>query len=127
MIRRGSLRRGDIIFVDVESGRGSEQGGRRPAVVIQNDIGNKFSPTVIVAFLTSQQTKAKMPTHVYIDKRTDMILLPGKNLDSNISIVLCEQLRTLDTECRVTDIIGRLPEKSMKKVDHALLVSVGLA
>lgn len=110
--------RGDVYYAELSGTKGSEQGGVRPVVVIQNDIGNKFSPTIIVAALTSQLKKCKLPTHVDVSK--DVEGLP-KN-----SIVLLEQLRTID-KCRLKEKIYHMSPEEMEKVEHALLVSVGLA
>lgn len=96
---------------------GSEQGGVRPVLIIQNDIGNRFSPTVIVAAITAQIQKAKLPTHVEIkaDKH-------GLERDS---VILLEQIRTLDKQ-RLTDRITKLDDEMMRKVDRALEISLGL-
>ncbi len=96
---------------------GSEQGGTRPVLVIQNDIGNRFSPTVIIAAITAQIQKAKLPTHVEIDAKKY-----GFERDS---VILLEQLRTID-KSRLTDKITQLDEALMEKVDEALEISVGL-
>lgn len=96
---------------------GSEQGGVRPVLVIQNDIGNRFSPTVIIAAITAQIQKAKLPTHVEIDSKTH-----GFDRDS---VILLEQIRTIDKQ-RLTDKITHLDEETMRKVDEALEISVGL-
>lgn len=96
---------------------GSEQGGVRPVLVIQNDIGNRFSPTVIVAAITAQIQKAKLPTHVEMDAEKH-----GFDRDS---VVLLEQIRTIDKQ-RLTDKITHLDDETMRKVDDALLISVGL-
>jgi mRNA interferase MazF len=96
---------------------GSEQGGVRPVIIIQNDIGNKYSPTVIVAAITSQINKAKLPTHVEISS-----IEYGLNKDS---VVLLEQIRTLDKK-RLKEKIGHMKDDDMALVDEALLVSVGL-
>lgn len=96
---------------------GSEQGGVRPVLVIQNDIGNRFSPTVIVAAITAQIQKAKLPTHVEIDAENH-----GFDRDS---VILLEQIRTIDKQ-RLTDKITHLDEETMQKVDEALQISVGL-
>ncbi len=96
---------------------GSEQGGVRPVLVIQNDIGNRFSPTVIVAAITAQIQKAKLPTHVEIDAKTH-----GFDRDS---VVLLEQIRTIDKQ-RLTDRVTRLGEETMKRVDESLQISLSL-
>lgn len=96
---------------------GSEQGGIRPVLIIQNDIGNRFSPTVIVAAITAQIQKAKLPTHVEIEAEAH-----GFDRDS---VILLEQIRTIDKQ-RLTDKITHLDEETMRKVDEALQISVGL-
>ncbi|RNB59489.1 type II toxin-antitoxin system PemK/MazF family toxin [Brevibacillus gelatini] len=109
--------RGEIYLADLSPVIGSEQGGVRPVLVIQNDIGNRFSPTVIVAAITSQISKAKLPTHVELDAKTF-----GLERDS---VVLSEQIRTID-KLRLTDKVSRLDEKTMQKVNEALKISFGL-
>lgn len=96
---------------------GSEQGGVRPVLVIQNDIGNRFSPTVIVAAITAQIQKAKLPTHVEIDAAEG-----GFDRDS---VILMEQIRTIDKQ-RLTDKITHLDDEMMRRVDDALQISLGL-
>ncbi|MBE3555584.1 MAG: type II toxin-antitoxin system PemK/MazF family toxin [Firmicutes bacterium] len=112
------VHRGDIFFADLSPVVGSEQGGMRPVLVIQNDIGNRYSPTVIVAAITARIQKAhRMPTHVE---------LPAKEvgLDRD-SVVLLEQIRTIDKQ-RLTDKIARLDDRKMEQVNIALEVSLGL-
>ncbi|ERI94340.1 toxin-antitoxin system, toxin component, MazF family [Clostridiales bacterium oral taxon 876 str. F0540] len=111
------MKRGDIFYADLSPVVGSEQGGIRPVIIIQNDVGNKYSPTVIVAAITSQINKAKLPTHVEISSEEY-----GLNKDS---VVLLEQIRTLDKK-RLKEKIGHMTEGDMKKVDEALSISVGL-
>jgi Growth inhibitor len=111
------VKRGDIFYADLSPVVGSEQGGIRPVIIIQNDIGNKYSPTVIVAAITSQINKAKLPTHVEISSEDY-----GLNKDS---VVLLEQIRTLDKR-RLKEKIGHMTDIDMRKVDDALLISVGL-
>lgn len=106
-----------MFFADLSPVVGSEQGGVRPVLVIQNDIGNRFSPTVIVAAITAQIQKAKLPTHVEMDAEKH-----GFDRDS---VVLLEQIRTIDKQ-RLTDKITHLDDETMRKVDDALLISVGL-
>lgn len=96
---------------------GSEQGGVRPVLILQNNIGNRFSPTVIVAAITAQIQKAKLPTHVEIDAKK-------YGFERN-SVILLEQIRTLDKQ-RLTDKITQLDDEMMKKIDHALQISLGL-
>lgn len=106
-----------MFFADLSPVVGSEQGGVRPVLIIQNDIGNRFSPTVIVAAITAQIQKAKLPTHVEMDAEKH-----GFDRDS---VVLLEQIRTIDKQ-RLTDKITHLDDDTMRKVDDALLISVGL-
>ena len=112
-----AISRGEVYFADLSPVVGSEQGGVRPVLIIQNDIGNRFSPTVIVAAITAQIQKAKLPTHVEI--RAEKY-----GLERN-SVILLEQIRTLDKQ-RLTDKITKLDKKMMKKINHALGVSLGL-
>ena len=112
-----TVHRGDIYYADLSPVIGSEQGGVRPVIVIQNDVGNKYSPTVIVAAITSQINKAKLPTHVEI-KAGDH----GLNKDS---VILLEQLRTVDKR-RLKERIGRMEAEAMKKVNEALVISLGI-
>jgi mRNA interferase MazF len=111
------VKRGDVFFADLSPVVGSEQGGIRPVLIIQNDIGNRFSPTVIVAAITAQIQKAKLPTHVEIDAEAH-----GFDRDS---VILLEQIRTIDKQ-RLTDKITHLDEETMRKVDDSLQISVGL-
>lgn len=112
-----NVKRGDVFFAELSPVVGSEQGGTRPVLVIQNDIGNRFSPTVIIAAITAQIQKAKLPTHVEINAKKY-----GFERDS---VILLEQLRTID-KSRLTDKITHLDEALMVKVDEALEISVGL-
>lgn len=111
------VKRGDVFYADLSPVLGSEQGGVRPVVIIQNNTGNKYSPTVIIAAITSQTGKSNMPTHVKIDDG-------NINLPKN-SVVLLEQVRTIDKR-RLRDKVGKLNCRIMKKVDKALLVSVAI-
>ena len=111
------VKRGDVYFADLSPVVGSEQGGVRPVLIIQNDIGNRFSPTVIVAAITAQIQKAKLPTHVEIDAKNY-----GFDRDS---VILLEQLRTIDKQ-RLTDKITHLDDEMMEKVNEALQISLGL-
>lgn len=111
------VKRGDIFYADLSPVVGSEQGGIRPVIIIQNDIGNRYSPTVIVAAITSQINKAKLPTHVEISSEEY-----GLNKDS---VVLLEQVRTLDKR-RLKEKIGRMTDEDMEKVDIALRISLDL-
>ncbi len=110
------VKRGDIFYADLSPVVGSEQGGVRPVLVVQNDIGNKYSPTVIIAAITSQMNKVKLPTHVEISAEFGL----PKN-----SVVLLEQIRTIDKK-RLREKVGFTDEFFMKKVDEALLKSVGV-
>lgn len=112
-----AVKRGDVFFADLSPVVGSEQGGVRPVLIIQNDIGNRFSPTVIVAAITAQIEKAKLPTHIEIDANKY-----GFDRDS---VILLEQLRTIDKQ-RLTDKITHLDRAMMYKVDEALRISLGL-
>ena len=112
-----TVKRGDIFYADLSPVVGSEQGGIRPVLIIQNDIGNKFSPTVIAAAITSQINKAKLPTHIEISAEKY-----GLQKDS---VILLEQIRTLDKR-RLKDKMGRLSNEAMKCVNDALFISFGL-
>jgi mRNA interferase MazF len=111
------IKRGDIFYADLSPVIGSEQGGIRPVLIVQNDIGNKYSPTVIAAAITSQINKAKLPTHIELDAKEY-----GLQKDS---VVLLEQIRTIDKR-RLREKIGRLDDELMKKVNEALSISFGL-
>ena len=112
-----NIKRGDIYYADLSPVVGSEQGGIRPVLIIQNDVGNRFSPTVIAAAITSRDSKAKLPTHIrlYADNS-------GLSKDS---VVLLEQIRTLDKR-RLKEKMGTLNSYDMYKVDEALSISFGL-
>ena len=112
------VKKGDLFFADLSPVVGSEQGGVRPVLVVQNDVGNKYSPTIIVAAVTSQTGKAKLPTHVEL-KATQ----GGHNKNS---VVLLEQLRTIDKQ-RLKERIGSLSDSQLPVVDEALGVSLGIA
>lgn len=111
------VKRGDVYFADLSPVVGSEQGGIRPVLIIQNDIGNRFSPTVVVAAITAQIQKAKLPTHVEIDAKT-------YGFERN-SVILLEQIRTIDKQ-RLTDKITGLDDELMHKVNEAIQISLGL-
>lgn len=113
-----SVRRGDIYYANLSPVVGSEQGGLRPVLVIQNDIGNKYSPTVIVAAITSQIDKAKLPTHVE--------LMAGKDSLERDSVILLEQIRTIDKR-RLKQKITHLDKEAMMRVDKGMRVSLGLS
>ena len=111
------IRRGDIFYADLRPVIGSEQGGIRPVLVIQNDIGNKHSPTVICAAITSKMNKAKLPTHVEISSKDYGIVRD--------SVILLEQIKTIDKQ-RLKDYVCRADQKLMNKVDEALHISLML-
>lgn len=111
------IRRGDIYYADLRPVVGSEQGGIRPVLIIQNDVGNRHSPTVICAAITSKMNKAKLPTHVELDSgRYDLV---------KDSVVLLEQLRTID-KVRLKDKVCHLDTEILRKVDKALEISLEL-
>jgi mRNA interferase MazF len=114
--KMGVIHRGEIYYADLNPASGSEQGGTRPVLVLQNDIGNRHSPTVIVAAITSQKGKHEIPTHV------DIGAVSGLHRDS---MVLLEQIRTLDKH-RLKGCVGALGFQEMKQVDKALKISFGL-
>lgn len=111
------MKRGDVFYADLRPVIGSEQGGIRPVLIIQNDIGNKHSPTVICAAITSKMNKAKLPTHIELSCRE-------YDMDKD-SVILLEQLRTIDKK-RLKDRICHLDGEIMKKVNKALLISLEL-
>ena len=109
--------RGDLYYADLGHGIGSEQKGTRPVVIIQNNVGNKHSPTVIIAAVTSKaNVKAKLPTHYYLDAGNGLV---------QPSLVLLEQIRTVDKR-RLSGYIGRLDEEHIRGINHALAISIGL-
>lgn len=111
------IKRGEMYYANLSPVIGSEQGGLRPVLVVQNDIGNKYSPTIIVAAITSSLTKAKLPTHIEISCHT----YTGLSKDS---VILLEQLRTID-KMRLKQKIGTIDEQTMLKIDKAMLLSLG--
>ncbi|MGK4040901.1 type II toxin-antitoxin system PemK/MazF family toxin [Heyndrickxia oleronia] len=112
-----SVKRGDVYFADLSPVVGSEQGGLRPVLIVQNDLGNRFSPTTIVIAITGQISKAKLPTHIEISAKE-------YNLAKD-SVILAEQIRTIDKR-RLTDKITSLDEEMMKRVDEAVKISLGI-
>ena len=113
-----TIRRGDVYYADLRPVVGSEQGGIRPVLIIQNDVGNRHSPTVICAAITSKMNKAKLPTHVELDtRRCNMV---------KDSVILLEQLRTID-KMRLKEKICHIDEDIQEKVDRALRISLELA
>ncbi|MBQ3017765.1 MAG: type II toxin-antitoxin system PemK/MazF family toxin [Clostridia bacterium] len=113
-----NIKRGDIFYADLSPVVGSEQGGLRPVLIVQNDVGNKYSPTVIAAAITSKMTKARLPTHIGVLAKD-----VGLNKDS---VILLEQIRTLD-KTRLKEKMGHLDEVTMNEVNSAITVSFGLA
>ena len=112
-----SIKRGDIYYADLSPVVGSEQGGVRPVLIVQNNVGNRFSPTVIAAAITSRQSKAKLPTHIP--------LYSGASGLSKDSVVLLEQVRTIDKR-RLREKMGTVDEQSMSAIDNAISISFGL-
>lgn len=112
-----NIKRGEIYYADLSPVVGSEQGGIRPVLIVQNDVGNKYSPTVIAAAITSQQYKTNLPTHIKVEA-----VASGLQKDS---IVLLEQMRTID-KTRLREKMGALDSSSMNMVDKAISVSLGL-
>ena len=113
-----NIRRGDIFYADLSPVIGSEQGGLRPVLIVQNDVGNKYSPTVIAAAITSRMTKSKLPTH--IDVFGEKVGL------SKDSVILLEQIRTIDKK-RLKEKMGHLDDEVMHEVNEAIVVSFGLS
>ena len=111
------VKRGDIFYADLSPVVGSEQGGMRPLLIVQNDTGNKHSPTVIAAAITSQTGKARLPTHIELNAQS-----VGLSRDS---VILLEQIRTID-KSRLRERMGKLDDTTMTKVDNAIAVSFGL-
>ncbi len=113
-----NIRRGDIYYADLSPVIGSEQGGVRPVLVVQNDVGNKHSPTIITAAITSQKNKANLPTHIKLDSQVS-----GLSKDST---VLLEQVRTID-KTRLGEKMGSLDGRDMNKVNKAIGISFGIS
>lgn len=112
-----NIKRGEIYYADLSPVVGSEQGGMRPVLIVQNDVGNRYSPTVIAAAITSQREKSKLPTHIELESRSCGL--------SKDSIVLLEQIRTIDKK-RLKERMGRIDDNSMGMIDRALTISFGL-
>ena len=115
-VKKYMIKRGDIYYADLSPVVGSEQGGLRPVLIVQNDIGNKFSPTVIAAAITSQPNKSKLPTHIQLDGNCGL---------SKESVILLEQMRTLD-KTRLKEKMGHINDTTMSLVNRAISVSLGL-
>ena len=112
-----NIKRGDIFYADLSPVVGSEQGGIRPVLIVQNNVGNKFSPTVIAAAITSQINKARLPTHIELSAQSF-----GLTKDS---VILLEQIRTIDKR-RLKEKMGHLDDESMSEINNAIAVSFGL-
>lgn len=112
-----TVKRGEIYYADLSPVVGSEQGGVRPVLIIQNDVGNRFSPTVIAAAITSQKDKTQLPTHIQLNSRDCGL--------ARDSVVLLEQVRTIDKR-RLKERMGKVEDPYMDQVDHALSISFGL-
>ncbi len=112
-----NIKRGDIYYADLSPVVGSEQGGVRPVLIVQNDVGNRYSPTVIAAAITSRRSKTNLPTHIPIEAN-------GCGLSKD-SVVLLEQVRTLDKR-RLKEKMGSVDRRAMQEINHALSVSFGL-
>lgn len=115
-MRRKAIRRGALFYADLDPVIGSEQGGTRPILILQNDVGNYFSPTVVAAAITSRRDKTNLPTHILLDN------VPGL---APKSLLLLEQIRTVDRR-RLRGYIGQIGKEKMKEIDTALAISVGL-
>lgn len=110
------IKRGQIYYADLSGIKGSEQGGLRPVLIIQNDTGNKYSPTTIIAIITSRKTKAKLPTHIWLSVTCGLAVN---------SMVELEQLRTID-KSRLTRYVGSIQEGEQRLVDEAIKISLGV-
>lgn len=119
-----TIKRGDIFYADLSPVVGSEQGGLRPVLIVQNDIGNRYSPTVIAAAITSKLGKNKLPTHIDV-LRSETVDVDALGLAKD-SVILLEQIRTLDKR-RLKEKMGHLDEKLMRRVDDAITISFGLS
>ena len=117
-VEKMNIRRGDIYYADLSPVIGSEQGGLRPVLIVQNDVGNRYSPTVIAAAITSKMSKTKLPTHIDV---------PGEDAGlAKDSIILLEQIRTIDKK-RLKEKMGHLDDATMNSVNNAIEVSFGLS
>lgn len=113
-----NIKRGDIYYADLSPVVGSEQGGVRPVLIVQNNVGNRFSPTVIAAAITSQQSKAKLPTHIPLYANSSGLVKD--------SVVLLEQVRTIDKR-RLREKMGTVDENAMNEINNAISISFGLS
>lgn len=116
-VKQLNIKRGDIYYADLSPVVGSEQGGVRPVVIVQNDMGNKHSPTVIAAAITSKTSKTKLPTHIEV--------FADQNGLSKNSVILLEQIRTIDKK-RLKEKMGHLKDETMEEVNRAINISFGL-
>ena len=119
-----SIRRGDIYYADLSPVVGSEQGGVRPVLIVQNDMGNRYSPTVIAAAITSKTGKTKLPTPIEVSADAELSGIQNCGLAKN-SVILLEQIRTIDKR-RLKERMGKLDERTMQQVDGAIGISFGL-
>ena len=110
------IKRGQIYYADLSPVQGSEQGGHRPVLIIQNDIGNKYSPTTIIAIITTRKTKANLPTHIWLNSECG---LPKE------SMVECEQIRTIDKK-RLKQFMGTVSKEIIEEIDKGLKISLGV-
>ncbi len=117
-VKTVNIKRGDIYYADLSPVIGSEQGGVRPVLIVQNNMGNRYSPTVIAAAITSQQSKANIPTHILIESE-------ASGLQKN-SVVLLEQVRTIDKK-RLREKMGSINPSTMSRIDEAISISMGLS
>lgn len=113
-----NIKRGQIYYANLSSAIGSEQGGTRPVLIVQNDIGNRHSPTTIICPITSKLTKHKLPTHIEVNGERCGLLVK--------SVILCEQIKTIDKQRLNDRLYGELSEADMARVDKALRISVGV-
>ena len=120
-----NIRRGDIYYADLSPVVGSEQGGIRPVLIVQNDMGNRFSPTVIAAAITSRTGKTKLPTHIEVSPNESVMDATDCGLAKN-SVILLEQIRTIDKR-RLKERMGKLDDKTMQQVDSAIGISFGIS
>lgn len=123
-----TCRRGDIYYADLSPVVGSEQGGLRPVLIVQNDVGNKYSPTVIAAAITSRMGKTRLPTHIDVTVGSGYPAAESRTGEGGLardSVILLEQVRTIDKQ-RLKEKMGHLDENVMSKVNDALIVSLGL-
>ncbi len=123
-LKKMNVKRGDVFYADLSPVVGSEQGGLRPVLIIQNDVGNRFSPTVIAAAITSRLDKADLPTHIGVSAVSSVEPGTGSGLTKD-SVILLEQIRTLDKR-RLRERLGHMDEGIMRRVDRAISVSFGL-